>query len=163
MPENTNLNDQKHYDDELARFADQVVGGEQPEVPAMDSSNQEMVELMQTVVSLNRVFKAERPDPAMARRIRANLLKEWEVSGPAAEQDSFWKRLWSGQMAQPQMVTAIGVAALVVVAAGAVFLSSFGSLTTGGSGGQGPVPTVLIVGGLVVLAGVLWLLSRPRR
>jgi hypothetical protein len=170
MPENMtkNPNEQAQLDDELAKFADQIMGGEQPEVPLMEEGkNQELAELMETVVVLERVFSAERPDPAMSKRIKANLLKEWEISGPAAQPDSFWKRLWSGETWAPQRVTglvsAIGVAALVVIAAALIPSFSGGGLE-GSAGNPGssidPVP---VVGGLVVLAGVLWWLSRRRR
>jgi len=165
MPENMNPNEQKHYDDELARFADRVISGERPDVPEMAGNNQELAELMETVVSLERVIGSERPDPAMAKRIKANLMKEWEMSGPAAERDSFWKRLWSAGGAAPQrqltgLVTAVGVVALVVVAS-----TLFLSIPLGGLPGSAPggVPTALVVGGLVVLAGVLWWLSRSQR
>jgi len=171
MPENLNPNETTNYDDELARFADRVIGGEQPEVPEMDGKDQELAQLMSTVVSLGRAMSADQPDPVMTRRIRANLLAEWERSGPAAEQGSFWERLRLGRKgwssAQQRQVTSLVMAiGMVTLAIFAYALLGPGGITgslTGSTGGMEPVNTALIVGGLVVLAGVIWWLSRPHR
>jgi len=170
MPENLTPDDKKK-DDELARFADQVIGGGRPEVPEMDGKDQEMAELMQTVARVERAMSAERPDPAMARRIRANLLKEWEISGPTAERSSFWGRLWRGQGSwssarQRQIAGLVMATAVVALVLFSYVLLSSGGLTgsqTTGSAGLQPVSAALIVGGLAVLSVILWWLGHPRQ
>lgn len=170
MPESLKPNEQTQ-DDELARFADQLIGGERPEVPEMEGKNHELAELMQTVVQLERALSTERPDPAMTRRIRANLLKEWEVSGPTAEQGSFWKRLWLGRDAwssarQRQLtglVMAIAVVALALFGYALLLPTGPTGPGTATAGGLKPVSWALIVGGLAVLSGVLLWLNRPRQ
>jgi anti-sigma-K factor RskA len=172
MPENLKPRDPHFDDDELARFADRVIGGERPEVPDRMDENRELAETMQTVVRLERTLKADQPDPAMSHRIKANLLKEWERSGPAADQGSFWQRLWpdrEGWSAAQQrqlagLVVAIGVVALLLSAYPLIIAGGSILPGTGSGGGAGlPVSPAFVVGGLVVLAGALWWLSRPRR
>jgi len=172
MPENVNPRDRREYDDELARFADRTIGGEQPEVTAVGGKDQELAELMVTVASLERSLKADWPDPAMSSRIRANLLKEWEMSGPATEQGSFWQRVWPGRevwsSAQQRQLTglvvAIGAVALLLLAYPLVVPGGETGPGTGAGGGAGlPVHPALIVGGLVILVGAIWWLNRPRR
>jgi hypothetical protein len=172
MPENMNSTDAGRYNDELARFADRTIGGERPEVTAVEGKDQELAELMVTVASLERTLKADRPDPAMSGRIRANLLKEWEMSGPATEQGSFWRRLWPGRLGwsstqQRQLtglIVAIGVVALLLVAYPLLISGNLAGSIPGSGGGLGQsVPWTLIVGGLVILMGAIWWLNRPRR
>lgn len=171
MPENLNPTGPQTYDDELARFADRLAGGEGPEVPQMAGEDRELAELMDTVVRLERALKADRPDPAMSGRIRANLLKAWEKSGPAADRGSFWSHLWPGRQgrspAQQRLIGLIAAVVVIVLLLVAYPLISAGGATGPGAGGGGgaglPVQPAFVVGGLIVLAGVVWWLSRPRR
>jgi hypothetical protein len=171
MPDNLNPTEPHTFDDDLARFADRVTGGEQPGVPEMDGEDRELAEMMHTIVRLERVIKADQPDPGMSNRIRANLLKEWERSSPAAGQSSFWQRAWSprkgGFTSQQRqwagLVVVIGAAILLIAIYPLVTpLEGVGSLP-GSGGGALHIPPAVIVGGLVVLGGVAWWLGRSRR
>jgi len=159
MPESAH---ERHNNDELARFTDRVMNGEVPPISDPAGEDGELAGLMQTVAGLERTFSASGPDTARARRIKANLMKEWEVSGPSTQRETLWKRLlpgWSAVTRRQIAGYAVGVVALLVIAA-AFFLPG-GAPGAASAGGGVPVPTLLIVGGLAVLIGVFWWLNRP--
>jgi len=156
MPESAHERD---HDEELARFADRVVSGEKPPIADEDG---ELAGLMQTVAGLERAFSASGPDAARARRIKAGVMKEWEVAGPGVGQETFWERIfpgWSAITRRQIAGYAVGVAAILVIAA--ALLLPGGAPGTASAGGGTPVPTILIAGGLAVLLGVFWWLNRP--
>jgi hypothetical protein len=153
---------ERHNDDELARFADRVMSGELPPTAGPEGEDGELTGLMQTVAGLDRVFGASGPDAARARQIKANLMKEWEASGPGIAPETLWNRLlpgWSAVTRRQIAGYAVGVVALLVIAA-AFFLPG-GAPGAASAGGGAPVPTILIAGGLALLIGVFWWLNRP--
>jgi len=139
-------------DDELARFADQLLVGGGSEKLEIAGEDQELIALEKLVVRLDHAFRAAEPDRAMSSRIKANLMKEWQRSVPTS--------------GQPQAAGLAAVAAAVAVALLVLpFLLAGGAITPTPGAAQNnlSLSPVFVVGGLVVIAGVMgWSIRRKR-
>jgi hypothetical protein len=165
----------QHLDDELARFTDSLLDDRDSEMLEATAQDQELSELQQTAVRLKRAFESDEPDKAMARRIRANLVKEWHDASPGARQGSgsLWQR-WQRSLTLPrlasQQVYAFS-AFIVIMVAGVLILvlspdTSGGGNLPGSAGSLGELPpfvlpVTLVLG--VALAGVVGWFVRQRR
>ena len=84
--------DARNHDDALAEFTDQLLDGDAPEKLRMAAQDRELLELQNTVVRLKQAFGSGQPDEAVARRIRANLVKEWREAGPRGRTSAVERR-----------------------------------------------------------------------
>ena len=76
MPKNFE-NDDKHKDDLLAEFADQVIDGQSPQVT--DSPQETALRgLQEVILEIHNSVRAENPDEQTADQIKHNLLEEWK-------------------------------------------------------------------------------------
>jgi len=165
-PENANL-----IDDELAHFADRILANEEPEMIKMSGQKQELLALEAMATRMDRAFKASEPAKAASSRIRANLVREWQRSGPQAGKPSFWARwLWMPSVTQPQWagIAAAAAALVLVVFAFPILLSSVTEPLSGaaGNGGQviiDPAKFVVVGLGVIALAGIVWFVRRRKR
>ncbi len=155
--------DNSSLDDELARFADQLLAGGGPEKPGLAHMGREHHALEETVVRLDGAFRAAEPDRAMSSRIKANLFKEWQRSGPQAQKPSFWQqRLGLPAALRLQWIVTAAVVGVLVLAYG--LAGGFAAPSTGSAGsGSLTINPVWLVGGAIALAGVLALLLWRRR
>lgn len=157
------MNAQPHpIDDELARLTDQLLDGTGPEMMDMKAQDEELSALMETVRGLDRSFRATQPDRAMENRIKANLIKEWQKSGPQSIRTSIWERLFSPPQVATRLVIAAAVLALIILAL--PLTGSFGGEPLKGTAGEAnpALSPVWLVGGLLVMTGIVWLITRRR-
>ena len=158
--------DAQHHDDELAEFADRLLASDAPETLEMATKDQELLELQQTALRLERAFGSAQPDQAMAARIWANLKKEWRQHkrDSRASADSQWRRSFGFRRLARRQATAFALLAAVVAVVASILLLAPGAPTgdtlPGTAEGQsGLLPVIVLLG--FALAGVLgWLAWR---
>lgn len=160
----------RQQDDELAEFTDQVLSGDMPESLDAATQDQELLELQRVVVHVRQAFGADRPDEAMAERIRSNLVKEWNRIGPGpgvrmdtvSPLDRLSRGLGLHRLTRGQAYAFSLLVVIVVVGVLVALLSpdtSTGpSLPGAAQGESGLLPLVLVLG--IALAGILWWLIR---
>ncbi len=160
MTESLNPKDFNPQDDELARFADRLAAGEEPEMIEMTEQDQELRALEETVTRLYRAFKASEPGDSLSGRIRADLVSEWRRSG---------SRAWQSSVTRWQLAGIVVAATLALVVLAVPILVGSTTLPVAGAAGNidlSKINPALFVGAgisLMVLAGALWLLARRRR
>ena len=156
-------------DDKLASITDQILNGETPEETEM---SEEVRVMANTVQEIRQAFGDDHPDMAMATRIRATLASEWGTSSSKAAEAPVWERWresvtdWLTARTSARLFAMLGAAASIMLVFWYAVAGSAGegSTLTGSAGdilNNGLVPFVF-VGGIVVLAGVVWWLLKPR-
>jgi hypothetical protein len=155
-------------DDELANITNQILAGESPEETEMV---EEVRVMATTVQEIRQAFGDDQPDQAMAARIRAHIASEWEKSSSKAAEAPEWRRWlepvidWMTAGASSRQFAMLGAAASILLAFWCAMAGSTGggNAITGSAGSfqnTGFVPFAF-VGGIVVLAGVVWWLLKP--
>ena len=163
MTENLTPNEHDR-DDDLAEFTNQLLSGESSNVMDKNTEEQEMRDLQDTVISMQRAFGQEEPDEALAARIRDALVAEWRRSGSDARPANWFARLfWRNAASGRRRINRLALAAatVLVVILGLVLSPSGQSGSLPGTALQGN-PTVAIVFLGFVLGGVLWWAIRRR-
>jgi hypothetical protein len=166
---NNRLTGTNRIDDKLANFTDQLLAGESPEEAEM---TEEMRVMAMTVQEIRQAFGDDKTDMAMAARIRASIASEWGKSSSKAAEAPVWRR-WLESVTDLMTVSAssrqfamLGAAASIMLVFWCALAGSAGggSVLTGSAGGLlgNSVVPFAFVGGMVVLAGVVWWLLKPR-
>ncbi len=156
----TNIKKQPSQDEQLGDFADRVIKG-QIKNTASDS-NEEMHGLEETVLRLHNSMPSytleESAKKQMYVRLNARVRREHEKTG---QKDSFWKILFSTEWLRPGFAITAGVVALLIAA---VILSpslgSAGSSTTVGTALNPNSNSLIVIGLVVLILGILWFSRR---
>jgi hypothetical protein len=160
MPNPTDLTPEDR-DRALALYTDQVLSA--GEIHA--SEDDDLKTLQSTVERMSRAFGPSEPEPAVAARIKRNLMAEWEVQHPVpGVRASLMDRL--AEMIRPLMsqpALGLGMAVLAAIIIGAILFTfpSGGGLVGSASGGA-DVPPWLAVVAVVFLGGALWWMLRRK-
>lgn len=177
MTDHRTSNTPQPDDARLAEFADSLLSGHDVEQIEMATDSQELRELQHTVLRLTQAFGTapDQPDPAMAERIRANLIAEWQRSmgrqttstRAAGEQkstlqswlDRLFPRTLSGRRSYSMALAGASLVALIVLA---FVITTQPESGTGASGStdNATLPLLIAAGLVLVGATVLWFLSR---
>ena len=148
-------------DDALVAFTDGLLSGDDAGSQEMVAKEQELQELKGVVVRLHQTFESTRPDPAMAARIRDNLVAEWREVGAAAGSPPFWRRWLQPDRARRPLYGLAMASALVLVGIVASFLIPSSDVSLPATAGVGKTAIWLFVGlGAVVVAIVWWAARR---
>ena len=150
-------------DDALAAFTDGLLSGDDAGSQEMVAKEQELQELKGVVVRLHQTFESTRPDPAMAVRIRDNLVAEWREVGAAAGPAPFWRRWLQPDRTQRPLYALAMAAALVLVGIVASFLIPSSDVSLPATAGVGKTAIWLFVGLGAVVVGIVWWVVRRRR
>lgn len=144
---------ERDLDEKLARWADDVQRGQTPINMTIDS---ELQSLTQLVVRLDRAVGRQTPPPAMARRIRDRLAREWQTDSAAAPAPGWQQALREVFGARP-LVAVLAVAAVVVLVVIAIPGGSTGGNLPGAAGGSGALlPAIIVLAALVAAAAWWW-------
>lgn len=150
-------NEQLDKDNELADFADRLLGGGK-DITA-SAADEELLGLEKTLLRLDRAFSDESLEEARAKqmlvRFKARVRREEEAAKP-----SIWKRLFDFQ-SNPQVGMILAVAMIFLLAV--IFLPD--SLPPGssisGTASSGVDPFLLT--GLFIVLSILYLISRRKK
>lgn len=156
----SNKIDLQDMDDALAEFTDQVLKSHLPDDPQPAGADDELRRLQRTVLHLHGAIDTSAPDPAMQRRIRTNLRREWERQH--ADRPSIVSRLRLLFTPAPRPALAFSLVCLVVaLLAVALALLPPGTIPlTGAAGSGGGNWPALAAGLLVALAALIYILRR---
>ncbi|MEW5871925.1 MAG: hypothetical protein AB1894_21835 [Chloroflexota bacterium] len=167
MVEYNDLKPQR-LDDLLAEFTDRLMSMNASEDLPLDSQDQELKALQETVILLKRALADERPSPVMAERIRRSLSVEWKradrkyqkAPGLVDRAKDFLGSLGQSVQHSRQRSFALSFAAVAVLVVLVVLLAApelVEPITGVAWGSEEWVPAVIILLALFVL-GLLWLL-----
>ena len=171
MSDNSSFNTDDQ-DDQLAEFADRLLGGEETEM-TLAEQNQELYDLQQMVLRFQHVI-ADRPDKAMSQRIQAKLAGEWQrANRPAPVLPGWldgWRKLTGSRQGrgwqsvrQRQRLTSFALSAAVVTVLlfSALFISPNGGNLLSAARGSAALTIILVILG-VSLGGLVWWLIRRK-
>ena len=153
--------DEQLRDEELAAFTDALLEG------TLEADDSPRPPLAPTVEQLTHALDTQPVPFGVRQRVRSKIRAGW-----ASQRLALHERLrrWARSLARPTPTlrwacTAAGVLAVIAVVT-AVLLPLDGAHTTGtASGGDGsplPIALALLGGGVLVVLGVAWLVSRRR-
>jgi sterol desaturase/sphingolipid hydroxylase (fatty acid hydroxylase superfamily) len=158
-------NDQRLLDDRLAEFTDRLMtaGDEELSLAAQD---RELRALQGTVLLLKRALVDQQPERAVAERIRARLVFEWNAAHAQAHRDARQEQSWPGRMLRGwrrQMTSRPRAFALSYVAVSLLMLlvvlilaPSIEAVVTGTAGGSGWAPFLMAFIVMMIFV-VIWL------
>lgn len=157
----------ENHDEELATFTDSLLDGK-TDVAHTTSPDSTLQSLEATVLRINATLGDASPPTDMARRIRANLEKEWQQSD--MKQPSLISRLvsslsgnsgWQSRRQRRTFTAGIAVAVLAAFALVFTFALSGGTSGSGLEGtAQGQFPLAILLPVVALLGGLLWWASR---
>ena len=174
----TNQNTQKNrqLDDQLAEFTDQLLDQKIPlDLPEMDSQEQTLLELKETVARLAIAFGDETIDEAAAQRIESNLKREWQKMGATESKvkprQPWWQGIsaklsqWKPARNQKRAYTLAlaSLTTIVIVVSLSVFFPEImndPNLPGTALGESFPFPALII---FAVIIGLVYLFVRNRR
>ncbi len=173
MPETT---EDRSLDDQLAAFTDQVLGHDPTGEPQLAPETEELRKLQEVVLRLDHAGKQGSPSPAFAARLRAVLQQEWRRAGvtakPALAQPNFVQKFLHDaaqemrryvERSQPRTLALQFGAVLVILllVAALVLPPDSGGVLTGAAGIGATIVPVIIAGGVLLVALVIYL-GRPK-
>lgn len=130
-------------DDQLASFTDQVLssttGGQ------MDMNDLELANLQQTALRVQFALWVDRPNAAVAARIRSHLQSEWKKVWQPSRTNWQWTQL------------AVGGMFVLFLAAAIFFLAPTTEMLPGTAEGFLPWTPLFIVIGLTFIAALIWI------
>lgn len=151
-------------DDQLAEFTDRLLSGEASDMLKPATENQELFELQATVVRLKSAFSEGQPDEVMARRIKKNLITEWNKARSGTQPKPFLAQRRISSRSRRVVLWALAVAAVAVLVIAASLIAPATRPAVGAAEGEGGVLLpVAIVLGLVMIAGLVWGLTRHKK
>jgi len=156
--------DRSHaLDEALAAYTDHLLSGDVTGSQEMSAQEQEFQELKGVVSRLHQTFESTRPDPAMAVRIRDNLVAEWREVGASAGPAPFWRRWLQPDRARRPLYALAMAAALVLIGVGASFLIPSSDISLPATAGIGKATLWLFLGLGTVVVAIVWWVTRRRR
>ncbi len=171
MPENKD-SDNSILDNQLAGYTDLVMKGRAPEMSSTPEGSL-MRDLQNVVLEIHQSVPEKEPTSEMTERIKSTLLNEWEKEfGRSTPEIRLVKWLTKIGFSRPsgwqsttrrKQTLAIGaaVAAIIIIAILAPFISSQGSLTATAIGDKGLIGVLLII--LAAGSATLWWLFRRKK
>lgn len=159
------------FDEQVVTFADHLLEDRQREVEL--SNDPELRALQETMRWLADTIEKDQPEPAMVKRIHANLVAEWGRANPQPQSVSFWERLkemnpfqqraWqSRRSAQRTLVLGFAYAAVAVLVLGLLLVPVLAPPTTATAGGQIGYAFFALIGVVFVIVTILWWLTRSK-
>lgn len=162
-----NLKNKKTIDDQLADYTDNILNEKTTEADENPSTlDPELRALEQTALRLKSTFRDEGPSEEVIRRMRRNIITQWEQQ-ENKRPEPFWKKWmpagqkWQSQRSRRRIRVAISLGTLLVILfTGVYLLHGTGTEQFATSGQNLNVSIVFIVGSLVLLA--VWINLRKR-
>jgi hypothetical protein len=171
MPENKD-SDNSILDNQLAGYTDLVMKGRALEMSSTPEGSL-MHDLQNVVLDIYQSVPEKEPTSEMTERIKSTLLNEWEKEfGRSTPEFRLVKWLTKIGLSRPSgwqsttrrkqtLAISAAVAAIIIIAILAPFISSQGSLTATAIGDKGLIGVLLIL--LTAGSATLWWLYRRKK
>ena len=162
-----NQKNKKTIDDQFADYTDAILNGKTAEADENPNApDLELRKLEQTALRLKNAFHDDGPSEEVIRRMRRNIVMQWQTQ-ENTQPKPFWKKWmpsgqkWQSQRSRRRIRLAISLGALLAILFTGVFLlHGTGTEQFAASGQNLNFGIVFIVGSLVLLA--VWINLRKR-
>jgi hypothetical protein len=166
------INDDRHLDDQLAEFADQVIDHQAREISTPEDAGF-LRELQSIVLEIHNSVSPVSPDDKAAKRIHQNLIKTWRQDmGKGDQKETFTDRLtkifspgWTSWQSTSQRRRRVAVQiafAVVIILAFMIPLTQTQEQLPGAATGETGLTAVIFI---LLIAGSLtvWYLWRRKK
>jgi hypothetical protein len=160
---NHTLPEDRRLDDRLAEMADKIIDNDSLEHLDLSGLDPEERQLTETIIQLKQAFKASQPDGAMAKRMRSEIMAEWQKSKkdeqPEPKSSRVPKTDWFPRF---KLSLAWGIMAAIVLIIGVVYTIMLpGQITyTAAAGNTLNLDFILLLTGAILIALIVWLIRR---